>query len=52
MIIDMVTGNFNLNLPQQVQLSRLGLNCPQPVLLVQPGPQPVQLVEVKVEAVK
>ena len=42
--------NLNQPQPQPVQLSRLGLNRPQPALLVQPGPQPVQLVEV--EAVK
>ena len=38
--------------PQPAQSSRLGLSSPQPALLVQPGPQPVQLVEVKVEALK
>ena len=44
--------NLNLPQPQPVQLSRLGLNSTQPALLVQPGPQPIQLVEVKVEVVK
>ena len=38
--------------PQPAQSSRLGLSSPQPALLVQPGPQPVLLVEFKVEAVK
>ena len=51
-LVDCASTSTCLNIPQPVQLSRLGLNRPQPMLLVQPGPQPVQLVEVKVESVK
>ena len=44
-LVDCASTSTCLNIPQPVQLSRLGLNCPQNELPVKPCPQPVQLVK-------